>query len=258
MLMAAALGLGASLPALPVAGDEPGAAAQRVLAAPGDPAWRPIEFPKVPAHTRYEVERVEGRAVWKATSECSASGMLLPLADIDLRRTPLLSWSWRVVAGPMPSDERTRQGDDFAARVYVLFPFESDGAPFWQIAARRLVERVYGRELPGPTLNYVWTFRVGQGERWPNPSTDSARMIALRSQGRASRGWRSELVDVASDRSELSPQPHRPPIALAIMSDTDDTCSHAEAWFADFRFTGERPARRDADSPAEKREAGAE
>ncbi len=233
-------------------------AAQQVLAAPGEPAWRAIEFPKVPAHTRYEVERVEGRAVGKATSACSASGMLLPLADIDLGRTPLLSWSWRVAAGPMPSDEQARREDDFAARVYVVFPFESDGVPLWQIAARRLAERVYGRELPGPTLNYVWTFRVGEGERWSSPSTDTARMIALRSQRDSSHRWRSETVDVAADQRELSPRPHRPPIALAIMSDTDDTCSRAEVWFGDFRFHAERPVRWDADRPAARREARGE
>jgi hypothetical protein len=59
-------------------------------------------------------------------------------------------------------------------------------------------------------------------------------MIAL-AQG-ADTGWRTEVVDVAARYRERFRSPVPPPLGLAIMSDSDNSCQRTEARFADFKF----------------------
>jgi hypothetical protein len=59
-------------------------------------------------------------------------------------------------------------------------------------------------------------------------------MIAL-ARG-AITGWRTETVDLAARYRELFDAPIPPVLALAIMSDSDNSCQRTEARFADFKF----------------------
>jgi hypothetical protein len=43
-------------------------------------------------------------------------------------------------------------------------------------------------------------------------------------------------VDLRSDHRAVFGQDILPPSAIALMTDADDSCSEAEAWFADLRF----------------------
>lgn len=205
----------------------------------GDSAWQPVIFPRIDAHTRYRVVEHDGRAVWLATSECAASGLALALDDVDLERTPLLSWRWKVEVGPEPGDERERAGDDFAARVYVMFPHDLTQASLFARLRRLVAASWYGVSLPGHTLSYVWTHRVRPPSHWPNPYTASTWMIALRS-GRGP-AWHAETVDLRADHRRIVGPLYSQPIGLAIMSDTDDTCGRAIAYFEGFRFHAARP-----------------
>src|SRR3546814_8369763 len=49
---------------------------------------------------------------------------------IDLAKSPMLCWRWLIEAPVAKADMRRRNGDDYAARVYVAFdmPEESLGA----------------------------------------------------------------------------------------------------------------------------------
>jgi hypothetical protein len=213
----------------------PAAAAQEVsIPPPGTGAWQPLAFPKVERHTRYTPVDEGGRPVLVAESACSASGLVYPLGDLDLAKTPLLRWRWRVDEALPPADERSRGGDDFAARVYVSFVFEPERASLFERAARRLASAVWGERMPGGALNYVWSSREPTGALWPNPYTASSRMIALASGGAS--GWREAEVDLLADYPRAFGHPAPAPLFLALMTDTDDRCARARAGYADFRF----------------------
>ncbi|HEY5657992.1 MAG TPA: DUF3047 domain-containing protein [Myxococcota bacterium] len=214
------------------------AATEGVLPAPGGPAWRPLEFSKIPQHTRYEPAEEAGAL--RADSRCAASGLLLPLAGVDLRATPRLRWRWRIEkALEASADERSREGDDFAARVYVAFAFEPERASLWERARRRLGTALYGEALPGSALNYVWTRDEPAGATWPNPFVASSAML---SRGRGPlEVWRVEEVDLLADYARFFGHAAPAPLFLALMTDTDGTCGEARALYADFRLLG--PAR---------------
>ena len=220
----------------------PASAAQaqgaRALPPPGTGPWEALHFPKIEQHTRYEVIRGAQGPSLRSKSECAASGFVLSLDDMDLSETPRLSWRWRIHRGLQIEDEQAKPGDDFAARVYVLFAYDPRRASFLERSARGVAKLLYGRDLPGEAINYVWASRTPVGEQWLNPFSDASHMVALRTHSDApeARIWHSEEVDLLADRGAMLGEPLPGIEAIAIMTDTDNSCTRASAEFADFRL----------------------
>ena len=213
----------------------------RPLAPPGESPWEPVHFPEVERHTGYEVVENGGDAgSLRSISECGASGFALALREVDLAQTPRLRWRWRIHRGLSIEDERVKPGDDFAARVYVLFAYDPSRSSWLMRALRRAAELLYRRKLPGESINYVWASRAQVGARWPNPFTDAAHMVALRSGSDREEAaqWQTETVDLRADGGALLGDPLPPIEAIAIMTDSDNTCASASAEFADFQLLG--------------------
>jgi hypothetical protein len=211
------------------------------LPSPGAPDWQPLSFRGVERKTVYAPAIVDGKEVVRAESNCAASGLVLPLDGIDLDQTPQLSWRWRVDRGLDIADERVKAGDDFAARVYVMFQLDSSRASMLSRLRHRVAELIYGEEMPGSALNFVWASRLAPETVWNNPFESNAKMIALARGGRS--GWRREKVDIAARYAELFGFSPPPLMALAIMSDSDNSCQSTQAHFADFRFQSAPGAR---------------
>src|SRR5690606_32244444 len=79
------------------------------------PGWQQMVFS---GHTRWQ----QGEECVQATAERSASGLIREVTDIEVGRQQL-AWGWRVDAPLQPGNnaaEKTRAGDDFVARVYVV------------------------------------------------------------------------------------------------------------------------------------------
>ena len=201
---------------------------------PGNPAWKPLHFRSVDRHTQYTpVERDEERWL-SADSDCSASALHLPLGEIDLAQTPVLRWRWRVDDPLEIDDERSKPGDDFAARVYVLFPFESEHSSIVSRLQRGIVRALYQREPPGTALTFVWSSSEPLGAKWINPHTDDTHMRVL---GTGSGGqWQRASVDIPAEYVAAFGRAPQNPVGLALMTDSDDSCQHAAARFADFHF----------------------
>ncbi|MFP8877691.1 MAG: DUF3047 domain-containing protein [Myxococcota bacterium] len=204
------------------------------LPPPGNPAWEPLQFSNSERRTRYTpVENEQGRWL-SAESDCAASALFLPLGGVDLSHTPLLRWRWRVDKALEIEDERSKPGDDFAARVYVLFPFEEEHSTFFSRLQRTVARILYEREPPGSALIFVWSSREPLGARWTNPYAKDSRMRVL---GTGPGGqWQQASVDVPAEYLAAFGREPRNPIGLALMTDSDQSCQLAAARFADFRF----------------------
>jgi hypothetical protein len=165
--------------------------------------------------TGYQVVTDNGNRVLRAESLAAASGLVNKL-DLDPREFPILSWRWKV-AGTIPQgDERTRAGDDYAARVYVIFPH-------WFFPKTR-------------TLNYIWANRLPQGTVLPNAFTGNAMMIAVQSGPAQAGRWLAERRNIVDDyRRAFGEEPPRIG-AIAVMTDTDNTGASALAWYDDLVF----------------------
>ena len=194
-------------------------AAERItLLGDGDSSgWEQKSFE---GETRYETVALDGRQAVRATSDGSASG-LFNKRRIDLHKTPILNWFWRVDEPLDNPNERTRGGDDYAARVFVV---NADHPLFiWKTKA----------------VNYVWSSEQEIGDSWANPYTCSSQHIALRSGDTYAGQWVRERRNVRADFKALFDKDIRYIHAVAIMTDTDNTGAHAVAWYGDIFFSAE-------------------
>ena len=172
-------------------------------------AWTVKSFK---GETIYRIVADSGSRVLQGDSRSAASGLVKKL-DIDPQQYPILSWRWKV-AGIIPQgDERSKSGDDYAARVYVIFPH-------WFFPKTR-------------TLNYIWANHLPRGAFLANAYTGNAVMIAVESGPQLAGQWLTERRDIVADyRRAFGEDPPRIG-AIAVMTDTDNTGALATAWYDD-------------------------
>lgn len=177
--------------------------------------WEPKSFKGA---TEYRLVKDDGRTVVQATSHAAASGLIRKLR-FDPAKYRYLRWSWKIAHTVKGGDEKTRAGDDYAARVYVLFP----GQFFWQMKA----------------INYIWASRLAQGKSVPNAFASNAKMVAVESGNGKAGQWLTEERDLLADyRTLFGTDPHEAE-AIAIMTDTDNTGGSAEAWYGEITLLTE-------------------
>jgi len=168
--------------------------------------------------TVYDLVEVDGRKAVHAICEDGTASGLFYRGGIDLTETPILEWSWRVDDTLEDVDETHRQGDDFAARIYLV---EDRRLLPWRARA----------------LNYVWANEKPRGSEWVNPHTSRVRMVAVRSGPPEEPGtWRTERRNVRLDFRELHDRNVSHLQAVAIMTDCDDTGERLEGWYGSLRF----------------------
>jgi hypothetical protein len=197
--------------------------------APGDP-WREQRLKASITPNRFEWRVWDGVPALVVLSQASMSLMARPV-ELDLQRTPVLCWRWRVDAPLQQADLRTRAGDDQAARLYVSLALPEEDKSLALRAQLRMGRALWGAELPDAALNYVWDNRQPVGTEGPNAYTDRARMIVLRSGAADAGRWVDERRDIAADASRLF-GPRARAVQLAVTADTDNTGESARAGFA--------------------------
>jgi hypothetical protein len=197
--------------------------------------WEALTFQRIPRATRYRLVADGDGWVLHAESEAAASALYRPL-DLDLHAYPRLTWRWKVANVLVNADARTKQGDDYPARVYVAFRYDPAGATVWERARYGTYRLLYGRYPPRAVLNYVWDNRLPPGTVLANAYTDRARMLVVRSGPAEVGRWLTETRNVLADyRRAFGEEP--PPVAgVAVMTDTDDTGERATAWYGEIAF----------------------
>ena len=157
----------------------------------------------------------------QATCKDTASA-LYRWISVDLTRTPILRWSWGI-GGVHPSlDDTTKTGDDYAARVYVVYA--PDSLMPWRTKA----------------VDYVWANSQPKGNTWPNAFTDHAMMVALRSgQPTRQEKWVTEARNVREDFKNLFGFDITSIDGVAIMTDCDNSGLPSTGYYRDLRFTAE-------------------
>ncbi|MDF0751478.1 DUF3047 domain-containing protein [Marinobacter sp. 71-i] len=194
--------------------------------------WEPLIFPDIERHSRYQLITENGKQVVEATTHNSASG-LIARVSVEPGDSLILRWRWKVSNVFEQGNARRKEGDDYPARVYVAFEFEPEGAGFFERAKRKAVEMVFGEELPGNALNYIWANRLPVGEIVANPFTDTTMMVAANSGAENTGEWVTVERDIVADYREAFGQTPPRLVGVAIMSDSDNTGESATAWYGD-------------------------
>lgn len=199
------------------------------------PPWRVVHLDKKVAATRYSIVRTDGVLGIAAAANHSMALLARPV-EVDLHRTPVLCWRWRINAPLVKADMASKAGDDYAARVYVSFALPPEDIGWVLRGQLALARAIWGDTVPDAALNYVWDNRYPVGTRQPNAYTDRTRMIVAESGAVNAGRWMIARHNVQQDFITEFGSPQARLIQLAVASDTDNTGETAHAGFADFHF----------------------
>lgn len=197
--------------------------------------WQIEHLNKDFAPTRYGLRAWDGVAAVEAHAEKSMALLARPV-EVDLAKTPMLCWRWRVDAPLKSADMTTKAGDDYAARVYLSYAVPPDTLGLGTRLALKLARALRGDQVPDAAVNYVWDNTHPIGTWQANAYTDRARMLVLRTGSADAGRWVTERRDVAADFHQAFGHAPRRLTGVAVASDTDNTGETAHAGFAEFAF----------------------
>jgi hypothetical protein len=180
-------------------------------------------------NTNYSLITLDNKATLKAVSYSSASGLAKEL-KVDLKQMPYINWSWRIENRLSGLQETSKDGDDYAARIYVV---KDGGWRIWRTQA----------------LNYVWSSNQEANSEWGNAyAFDNAKMIAVRGKNSNIGTWYTEKRNVYQDMiaqfgdqgsARKNEKAYRYIDVVALMTDTDNSQLNATAYYRDIYFSAD-------------------
>ena len=204
--------------------------------------WRPAVPPRARA-PQFALVDDAGATVLRVRSD-SAAGTLAHDLRVEVESRPALAWRWKVDRAVARANLETKQGDDFAARVYVFFDLPESELSFGERASLALARLVHGQSLPAAGICYVWDNRHPRGTAAWNPYWHRIRMVVLESGDGLAGKWVDEKRDLRADFiAAFGAREGRPVPAvtgIAVGNDTDQTRESATAWFGDLRIEAAR------------------
>lgn len=164
----------------------------------------------------------------RAESDSSASALIREV-EYKLTDYPYLSFSWKVDGPVAGGDEKTKAGDDYSARIYLVFK----SFLFFNTKS----------------INYIWANKLALGGAIQNAYTKNVWMIAVDSGPEKAGQWRSYTVNVLEDYRRLFGGDPPDVSAVAIMTDTDNTKTNAGACYGEIRALASPPEAPKAENP---------
>ncbi len=176
--------------------------------------WKERSFA---GNTSYELVEEQGHRVLKAHTDGKASILYIE-QNVNLKNTPVIEWSWKVDRTYEGINERSRQGDDFPARLYVV---AKTGFLPWETLA----------------INYVWSADAPLGDSWANPFTSKAQMVVVQTGNQHVGEWVQQQRNVAEDFKTYFDTDITDLSGYAVMVDGDNAKREANAWFGQIQFS---------------------
>lgn len=190
------------------------------------------EFPfsKEDALREWEEKIFRGKVLYKitsndhesfvlATSEGTASALYYKI-KLDMAKKPVISWKWDAKKFPAKDGLESLtdvKKDDFAARVYVIFP-----AIFF---------------TNSKALEYIWAEKIEEETTAQSPYSKNLQLIVVECGKRADAEWVSEERDIYRDYvAAFGEEPRYDIGAVAFMTDADSTQSFAGAFYDDIKL----------------------
>jgi Protein of unknown function (DUF3047) len=214
-----------------------GAALLTACASPPPPAadaegWHDVPLPGKP-RTAYRWEGQGAARELVARADASASmyrrqlKMPAPAGEVE--------FAWWAQDLPEGADVAATDATDAAARV--LFAFGGDTKRLSQRNQLmfELARTLTGEAPPFATLTYVWDTRAPIGSVVVHPRSDRVRKIVVESGRAHLRRWRHYKRSLAADYKLAFGEAPGPLLAVAVMTDGDNTRSRLLTRYRDIR-----------------------
>jgi hypothetical protein len=197
------------------------------------PGWVHTDIKGVGARTRYALVDDEGMTVLRADAEASASAVVSKVR-VPATDHPVLQWRWKVSGVLKNSTPATKEGDDYAARVYVMFDYPLEKLPLADRLRLRLARAFHDPDVPAAALCYVWDRSLAPGTMFASPYTSRVRIVVADSGAQHVGTWRAVQRDIAEDFRRAYGEEPPDVSAVAVATDTDNTREKVTAWYGDF------------------------
>lgn len=139
---------------------------------------------------------------------------------VNLRATPIVEWTWKVLKLPVGADIRKKEASDLTGHIFVMWP------RFPAMLRSRLI-------------GYVWDSTGQALEVERSRKTAAVTFVVVRSGAQDLDRWLTERRNVYEDYRKVFGEAPEDPAAIALSIDTNDTRSEAEALIGRIVFTSE-------------------
>lgn len=164
--------------------------------------------------TLYQVVREGENQFVKAHSQSSASA-LGKIVRFNPLRFPHFEWRWKIEDIIEAGNALRAEAKDHPAGVYVIF---ARGVLPWRVQI----------------IQYIWANALPRGTVARHPTEENIRIVAVEGGRELARQWVRERRNLAEDYRKLFGGEPPQVVAIAIMTDTDQTRSQATAYYDDF------------------------
>jgi hypothetical protein len=168
----------------------------------------------------YRIEKGQTLSYVRATSDKTASALYYKIKLDAKKNYPVISWKWNVDKFPQKKAAEsleTENEDDFAARVYVIFP-----AMFFTNSR---------------VLEYIWSQTLPEGIIGTSPYSKNIKLMVVRSGPNKDKKWFQEDRDIAADYMKaFGRAPEYDIGAVAFMTNTEHTGTSADAMYDEIKL----------------------
>jgi hypothetical protein len=203
------------------------------------PGWQVLNLGGAARHTDYALVEDQGTTVLRAVSEGAASALVYPLR-VDLAKTPIVQWRWKVENVLSKGDALQKDGDDYPARLYIFFDVDASELSWFEKFKYEAFHSLYGSYPPLAAINYLWANKQPVGSLLPNVYSERVQMYVVRS-GKAGLGqWLEQERNIYADYVRAFGKTPPMVTGIAVMTDTDNTGESATAYYGDIRLLPEQ------------------
>ena len=166
----------------------------------------------------FKVEDNDGRAALHLKSANDGSTITRDIkGKVNLKQTPILEWTWKVVVLPKNANSCKKATDDQAAQVFVAWP--------------RFPEAVRSR-----ILGYVWDTTRPVGTICKSEKTGTVTYVVVRSGTSELGKWVTERRNLVEDFTKVYGEAPENPAAVSVAIDSNDTESSSESFVSTIEF----------------------
>lgn len=170
---------------------------------------------------QYRVEKERGNQFLRY-SGTEAKHLNFPLIDkneLDIYKTPILQWRWRIHQIPEGGNEDHDDRNDVAASIYVVFD----------------MGRVMFRKVP-KSIRYTWSSTLPEGKEI-SKFFGNQKIIVVGSGTEGTGQWKIFTRNIVEDYKRLfGDNPPETPLAILILSDGDNTRTVVKADYDDIEL----------------------
>jgi hypothetical protein len=162
--------------------------------------------------------------------------MLRKDLHIEPEQLGALSFSWQINKLIAGADMAQRDHDDSPVRLVLAFEGDRNKFSAKNAMLSELSHVLSGRPMPYATLMYVWCNHRPVESVIQNPRTDRIQKIVVESGPQRLNQWLTYERNIRADYEKAFGEPPGALIGIGLMTDSDNTRSHSQAWYGAIRL----------------------